>query len=193
MSMPPLLAKGFSDAGFMVCPQRSEDNIADYEAVMSSRFELREWSDSSWPEDDFSVEDNMKDLLGHIQDHLAGTDLGFSIWARTERRFLGSLYLNDPGGLDEDYPDSAEANRRGGIELRVEYWLRRGIPIETERAFVMATRRWLSGSGYTRAAWGSRKPMTLRREMYESLGMTLLARMENSARTREFSLHWWPP
>jgi len=192
VSMPVDLKEGFSDCDFIVRPQRVEDNTVDYEAVMASRFELREWSDSCWPEDDFSFEDNLKDLLGHIQEHSAGTDLGFSIMERNERKFLGSLYINDPAELDEDYPDSAETNRKARIEFRVEYWMRRGVLVETEKAFVLATQQWLSERGYTRAVWGSRKTMVSRRELYESLGMRHLASLNNVASTRTFSLHWWP-
>jgi hypothetical protein len=37
----------------------------DYDALMESRVRLRRWSSSSWPADDFTLEKNREDLIGH--------------------------------------------------------------------------------------------------------------------------------
>lgn len=186
------LVNGFSGSNFILKPQTQADNADDYEAVMESKMELREWSDSSWPEDNFSLESNLEDLVGHIDDHQAGTDLGFSIWQLDDQRFLGSVYLNDPSGLFDDYPGSSEIHQVAKVELRVEYWLRRGISQEFEKEFVLSVRDWLVQCGQRVVVWGSRRPMRKRRELYEFLGMSLLANLGNYDSTRTFSLHYWP-
>lgn len=59
----------FETPGFVLHRQRLSDNDKDHEAVMDSKEVLREWSGSSWPEDDFTPEGNAEDLAGHIDDY----------------------------------------------------------------------------------------------------------------------------
>ncbi len=42
---------------------------SDFQAVMASKKDLRIWSNSTWPEDDFSSESNKEDLLYHVEDN----------------------------------------------------------------------------------------------------------------------------
>lgn len=171
-------------------PQKLDDNEADYEAVMDSRDLLREWSHSPWPEDAFTPEENRSDLAEHIADHEAGTDFGYSLWT-PEGRFLGSLYLNDPAALFDAYPEAEVVHRRHAVDVRVEYWLRRGTGTEWDELLVTGVSGWLARCGYRSAVWGSRRPMTARRRLYERLGMTELAALVNTDGSRTFFIHGW--
>ncbi len=44
----------------------------DYEAVMASRAFLRAWSGTTWPADDFTLDQNRADLDRHAREHAAG-------------------------------------------------------------------------------------------------------------------------
>jgi hypothetical protein len=110
-------------ADFVVHRQQLSDNELDFDAVMTSKKILREWSDSEWPEDDFNLEQNAQDIAEHIADHEANTDYGFSIFTPSEDRLLGSLYLNAVGPLLENYPtDPMTLARLLEFDVRVEYW-----------------------------------------------------------------------
>ena len=50
-------------------PLRETDNALDYDAVMSSAEQLRRWSQSDWPADDFTSEQNRADLERHEREH----------------------------------------------------------------------------------------------------------------------------
>ena len=65
MSLNPKSLEGpirLESTDFVVHRQRPSDNELDFDAVMISKEILREWSDSEWPEDDFSLEQNAQDL-----------------------------------------------------------------------------------------------------------------------------------
>jgi len=47
---------------FYIRPLRTIDVEMDYSAVMSSKEMLRQWSQSDWPSDDFTITDNLIDL-----------------------------------------------------------------------------------------------------------------------------------
>ena len=49
----------------LVRPLRATDAEADFEALMSSQEMLREWDQSDWPSDDFTLEENRADLAEH--------------------------------------------------------------------------------------------------------------------------------
>ena len=42
----------------------------DYQALMSSKDFLRRWSQSGWPTDDFSLEENLADLNYHYEEQV---------------------------------------------------------------------------------------------------------------------------
>jgi hypothetical protein len=174
--------------------QRTEDAEADYEAVMASREALRVWSDSTWPEDDFTLDQNLADLQGHIEDALAGRAYGFTIWDRAGRRVLGSVYLEPVAPfLDAYLHDDAVRAAIDGCDVRVEYWLRTDTPLELERQLVGALRAWLRDVwAFSRPCWGSRRGMTERRTLLESLGLSELAMLRAKAGDHVFHLHAEP-
>jgi hypothetical protein len=178
-------------ADFVVHRQRTSDNGLDFDAVMSSKQILREWSDSEWPEDDFSLEQNGQDIAEHIADHEQNSDYGFSIFTPGEDRLLGSLYLNVVGQLLENYPtDPMTLARLLEFDVRVEYWLRSGVGPELEVRFVQAVIKWLEDAWwFERPIFGSRKDMISRRSLYAELGMTEVAALISVNGLRRFHFH----
>lgn len=176
---------------FVVQRQRPEDNALDYEAVMSSKELLREWSDSEWPEDNFTLEQNAEDIAGHIEDHQNDLDYGFSIFTPDYSRLLGSLYFNPVEPLLEHYPaDVGTLARLRAFDVRVEYWLRQGTSTELEKNLVREVLSWLERKWWFKApVFGSRKGMEGRRKLYVELGMIEVAAPWNRGRTRRFHFH----
>jgi hypothetical protein len=178
-------------ADFVIHRQRISDNELDFDAVMLSKEILREWSDSEWPEDNFSLEQNAQDIAEHIADHEQNSDYGFSIFTPGEDRLLGSLYLNAVAPLLENYPtDPMTLARLLEFDIRVEYWLRAGVSPDLELRFVQSVIKWLEDAWwFERPVFGSRKDMISRRSLYAELGMTEVAALISVNGLRRFHFH----
>jgi hypothetical protein len=175
-------------AEFVIHRQRISDHQLDYLAVMDSKETLREWSDSEWPEDDFTLEQNAEDIAGHIADHEQDEDYGFSIFSPNENQLLGSLYLNSVAPLLENYPTDPETLKRLlRFDVRLEYWLRTGTSAGLEKNFVQAVLTWLEASWWFKhPVFGSRRNMNSRRKLYAELGMIEVAALTSKDGKRRF-------
>lgn len=70
----------------------------DYAAVMATAEHLRWWSDSDWPTDDFTVEENLQDLAWHDEEHRERVAFTYSVldaaaFADGRRRVVGCIYI----------------------------------------------------------------------------------------------------
>jgi len=66
----------------------------DYEAVMESKNFLRLWSKSTWPDDHFQLEDNLKDLQNHDWEHQNRIAFTYTILNPGKNQCLGCIYIN---------------------------------------------------------------------------------------------------
>jgi hypothetical protein len=64
---------------FVLRPIVADDAELDYAAVMETREYLRLWRQTTWPEDDFTVEENRKDLVECEERHLAGRAFTYTV------------------------------------------------------------------------------------------------------------------
>ncbi len=176
---------------FRLHRQRPGDNLKDYDAVMASKALLRTWSDSPWPEDDFSLQQNAEDLAGHIEDFGRDLAYGFSIFTPDESRLIGSLYLDPVAPFLDDYAvDETTAARLLGFDVRLEYWLRRGTKRDFEEDFVREVLVWLKDAWWFHCpVFGSRRAMTARRALYEALGLKEVAVLMHKVEPRRFHFH----
>ena len=99
-------------------PLRQVDVAEDYEAVMSSADMLRRWSQSSWPTDEFTLEDNRKDLERHEREHAAREAFTFTILDPDRTRCLGCVYLAPAG------PELGEVRGGARFPVTVGFWVR---------------------------------------------------------------------
>jgi hypothetical protein len=81
-------------AEFLLRPLRATDVTLDYAAVMDSRSMLRRWGGGRWPADDFTLADNLADLKGHEEEHLAGIAFTFTVMNLAETECLGCVYID---------------------------------------------------------------------------------------------------
>jgi hypothetical protein len=65
----------------------------DYDAVMESREQLRAWSQTTWPKDDFTLAENRADLARHQREHSEGVAFTYTVLDPTETRCLGCVYI----------------------------------------------------------------------------------------------------
>lgn len=85
----------------VIRPLHTTDVELDYEAVMSSKEMLRMWSMSSWPRDDFPIEENFADLDRHETEHIKGIAFTYTVMNPTQTKCLGCLYINPLHRLGE--------------------------------------------------------------------------------------------
>lgn len=180
---------------FVLHRQRPSDTALDYAAVMDSRQELREWSDSEWPEDDFTLAANAEDLQMHIGEHERHEAYGYSIFAPDEQRLIGSLYVNSVAPLLEFYVvDGPQRAALLGYGARAEYWLRRGTSPDFEQAFLRAIRHWFTAEWWFGGVLlGSRRNMVAQRAAYEAAGLGEVARLTSKDGRRRFHFHALTP
>ncbi len=74
-------------------PLRTTDVETDYDAVRSSAPELRRWSESDWPADDFTLADDLADLEQHEREHVEQLAFTYTVLDPSERRCLGCVYI----------------------------------------------------------------------------------------------------
>lgn len=77
-SRPGMLKGG----GFNLKRQILEDAEQDYATVMANRVHLRAWCHASWPEDNFTLEQNREDP----EDHIAEADRT-RYWPKNKNRY----------------------------------------------------------------------------------------------------------
>lgn len=78
---------------FLIRPLLATDVELDYAAVMESKEFLRKWEQSSWPEDNFTLADNLEDLERHEREHINRESFTFTVMNPTETECLGCIYI----------------------------------------------------------------------------------------------------
>ncbi|HET9899351.1 MAG TPA: hypothetical protein VFQ44_30870 [Streptosporangiaceae bacterium] len=71
----------------------ADDAELDYAAVMETRQHLRLWRQSTWPEDDSTVEENRKDLVECEERHRAGRAFTYTVLDPGGTECLGCVYV----------------------------------------------------------------------------------------------------
>ena len=131
---------------------------ADLAAVMASREYLRRWSDSPWPEDDFTRADNEEDLRHHRLEHEDGVAFTYSVLASDvdEGRVVGCIYIRPLVDAletrDVDVSTIAVLTAAAGIApdaAVVRGWIRSDEPAGLLDVLVATSIGWLAGD-----AWG---------------------------------------
>lgn len=87
-----------------------KDVEKDFEAVMSSAKLLRSMFKSDWPRDDFTIEENLKDLEMHQKEFENRQAFAYTVVSLDESSVLGCVYI-DP-------------NKEGEFDATVYLWVR---------------------------------------------------------------------
>ena len=76
----------------------------DYEAVMSSRKQLRHIfaENSKWPETDMSFESNKSDLVRHEKEFNSRVAFAYAVLNSAKDNYLGCIYINPTEQVDYD-------------------------------------------------------------------------------------------
>lgn len=127
---------GFETPRLRVRMLTVHDAVKDYDAVMTSRAQLRGvFPGSDWPRDDLTLEQDLIDLAWHQKEFQIGSSYTYTVVAPDESRVLGCLYLFPP--------------TRPGCEADLIAWVR-----TDERATGLETHLWAHLGDWLRDAWG---------------------------------------
>ncbi len=114
-------------ADFTLTPLTPAHVELDYTAVVSSREMLRQWSGSPWPEDDFSLEDNLRDLEWHDREHRERIAFTYTILNPAQDECLGCVYIRPLSDILPAAPDyhaivrfwTRQSTQKGPLERRL--------------------------------------------------------------------------
>jgi hypothetical protein len=103
------------------------DAEKDHAALMETRSELRAWEQSTWPEDDFTVEANREDLAGLEQRHADRRAFTYTVLTPDGRECLGCVYVFPPGAsfLAKAEVRPVRDDTWADVNLAVYFWARR--------------------------------------------------------------------
>jgi hypothetical protein len=160
-------------AEFGLRPIVADDAERDYAAVMETREYLRLWRQSAWPEDDFTVEENRKDLVECEERHLAGRAFTYTVldpggtecWGcvyayPTRATFLARAAVTPVG--DDEWAD---------VEAVVFFWARLPqMEAGMDERLLAALRAWFTEEWkLTRTVYATSEPFT---QQVDLLGRT---------------------
>ncbi len=118
----------------------------DYAALMESRERLRLWSDSTWPADDFTLDENRQDLIEHEREWEAREAFAYTVLNTDGTRCEGCVYINpfatamlrrgyDPRGTGVAFDDDTAV---------VSFWVRdSALATDLDRQLLDGLREWL--------------------------------------------------
>lgn len=170
-------ADGFSGDGFIVRPLVPSDVELDHAAVMSSREFLYHWEqEPPYPPEDFSVEDNLKDLQKMDDAHRDGSRYTYTVMNPAETQTLGCVYFlpNNDRMYRTAEVTSHDGTDLSSVDATVSFWVRVSTWEDGfERTLLEAVLGWL------RDAWSLKQPVIMTNERLghqiatiESLGLT---------------------
>ena len=170
-------ADGFVGDGFVVRPLVPADVVLDHEAVMASREFLYHWEqDPPYPPEDFSVEDNLDDVVRMDEEHRNGTRYTYTVMNAAETQALGCIYLipNDDRMFRTASVTSHDGTDLSSVDATVSFWVRPSTWSDGfERRLLEALLGWLRDAwSFDRAVIVTNEHLDHQIATIESLGLT---------------------
>lgn len=130
---------------FALRPIVVDDAEMDYAAVMETREHLRLWQQSTWPEDDFTVEANRQDLINLEERHAAQRAFTYTVLDPAGTRCLGCVYVFPTNAtfLEKSTVIPVGADTWADVEAVVFFWVRLPqMELGMDERLLTALRAW---------------------------------------------------
>ncbi len=130
---------------FLIRPLLTTDVELDYAAVMDSKEILRVWEQSGWPEDDFTIADNLEDLQRHERQHINREIYTFTVMNPAETECLGCIYICP---ITARWLTNAETTPLGeqdwrDYEAAIQFWIRQSrLAEQMDKKLLTLLRPW---------------------------------------------------
>jgi len=110
---------------FMLRALTTADTQRDFDAVNTSRADLRRWSQDGWPREGFTIEENRRDLERHEREHRLREAFTYTVLDADRDTCLGCVYVRPlqtaAAGASDPPLSVAEA---ADDAARVLWWVR---------------------------------------------------------------------
>lgn len=130
---------------FVLRPIVADDAEIDFAAVVETREHLRLWEQSTWPDDDFTVEANRKDLVDLEERHAAHRAYTYAVLDPTGTEYLGCVYIfpTDATFLTKATVTPVGDDEWTNVDAVVYFWARRTqMEKGTDARLLAALREW---------------------------------------------------
>ncbi len=131
---------------FILRPITAADAELDYEAVMETREYLRLWEQSTWPEDDFSLERNLGDMRKLEEGNATRRAFTYTVQNPDHTECVGCVYVFP---IDARFLAASTVTPVGDdqweeVEAATYFWVRASrMETGTDRRLLDALRTWL--------------------------------------------------
>lgn len=161
----------FAHPQFLFIPLHPKHVHLDYQAVMNTKSFLRLWSNSTWPSDNFTLEENLKDLEWHHQDHLDGTAYTYTILHPSQNLCLGCIYINPPERIQD--LTAQEKKKIESLDAICTYWVTAAlIQQELEGIIFQNLIQWLNTDWqFKNLAFANNPNTTHQAELFKKNGL----------------------
>ena len=159
----------------------------DYDAVMSSKEYLRNWSQSSWPSDEFTIEENAEDLNWHSQEHQENIAYTYTILNPLKTYCIGCIYINPIEKIAAISAD--EKNRLQSHKAFLSFWVRSSIQgSDLEFSIINAIRYWINESWqFTNLLYATNLSVLHQGKLFQENGLSLWMKLSQQNR---YQLLW---
>lgn len=162
---------GIETPRLLLEPLKPEHVELDYAAVMESRKQLRLWSGSLWPADDFTLEENLQDVQWHWREHQDRVAFTYTVLDPVRSVCLGCVYARP---LVELLPaNPGELANIAADETLVRFWVRSSrLDGDLERHLLDTLLNWLDDAwSFSRVFFQTAKLNTRQSALFENYAL----------------------
>lgn len=166
---------------FVLRPLTAADVDKDYSAVMASKDYLRPWEQTGWPADDFTLEDDLEDVVMLEERHNARQAFTYTMMTPDEGECLGCVYIMPP---DARHYREASVTPLGGAQwtdydAMVSFWVRTSrLVTAVDERLLSALRTWLvQDANFGAFLFVTNEQVTHQVDMIERTDLELLFRI----------------
>ena len=174
---------------FVLRPLTTAHVELDYAALMVSTDMLRQWGGTSWPTDDFTLEENWEDLAMHDREHQERVAFTYTVLTPDEKECLGCVYITpltdsvalNPEVLTDVAPDTAV----------VGFWVKQPrLADHLDERLLAALRDWFAREWqFSVVCFSTRDINTQQVQLLEAAGMKKHYTISVSRRANQFILY----
>lgn len=187
--LPDPIPEYFEHEGFCFEVLHPKHVELDYQALMKSVDFLRRWSNSPWPEDHFSVEDNLIDLEWHYAEFMEKIAFTYTILDQLKTNCLGCVYIRPVTSIPSLSPE--EKAKLDPFQFFISYWVITEIRnMQLEYEIFNGIRDWLQRDWkFQSVLFVSNSQIPEQNEIHRNNQMELFLELEEKKRYQQF---WIP-
>ncbi len=153
----------------------------DFQAVMNTANFLQKWSFSAWPWENFSVEENLKDLEWHDSDHQNGTAFTYTILNPARDLCLGCIYINPTTRITPVTPE--EGKLLESVSAVCTYWVEASLQKSLEDIVFSTLKTWIDTQwSFPNLVFANNPQTPQQSQIFRTHGLQLWLQLTNPTR-----------